>query len=237
MIVVPSVDIEGGIAVKRIRGAKGTGLSLGDPYRLVEEFAGMGFPKIHIVDLEGASTGRPSHAMAGLVSYARELGLSVRVGGGVRSLAAASSYCLAGAREIVLGTLWASNPLEASIIASRASCTGVAAVEEKEGKVVVAGWTASLAMGLEEAITSVRLLGFKSILYTDVDVEGTMRGPRPERVSRARRLAGSERLIYSGGVSEAEHLDLLAELGVDEVVVGMALYTGSIPVEVALSYA
>lgn len=237
MILVPSVDLEGWEAVKRVRGVKGTGLRLGDPARLVDKLASVGFKKIHVVDLTGAEQGSITEWALRLVAYAsREWGLQVRVGGGLRSLEDAVKAVEAGASELVLGTLWAKNPLEARRITSLPASVWAAVDEGANGEALVHGWRASSGVPVEGAVKTIESLGFKGVLYTYTPGEGLMEGIPRERIARVRSLTRL-RLAYAGGVSSLEDLDALKELGVDETVVGMALYTGKIPLEVAARYA
>ena len=238
--LVPSIDVEGRRAVKRVKGVKGSGLDLGDAGRLLEWLASVGFRKIHVVDLAGAERGRITGEALQLVSKAASMGVEVRVGGGLRSLMDAEEACSSGASEIVVSTLWASDPLEASRIAREASCRAVAAVEEKGGEVVVDAWRSGLGARVSEAIRHVYRLGFRRVMYTYVDAEGLAAGVDADRAEAVASLAASygfERVYYAGGVRGEEDLRLLDRLGYDEAIVGMALYRGLIPVEVAVRYA
>ncbi len=236
MIVVPSIDLEGGVAVKRVKGLRGTGLTLGDPLRILERIASVGLRKVHIVDLEGAARGRITGAALRAASMARELGLEARVGGGLRSAEAIIEACRAGATEAVVGSLWVVSPGEAVEALKSSPCRLVAAVDVSEGRVVYGGWEARSELTLVEALRRVREIGFGAALVTDVDREGTVSGVDRCLASTARG-AFNGRLYYAGGVSSPEDLEFLESIGVDEVIVGMAFYTGRLPLEVILSYA
>lgn len=239
MILVPSLDLEGGVAVKRVRGVAGTGLVLGDPETLLERLQGMGFRKVHIVDLRGPLLGEPTGEALRVVRQAYNMGFEVRFGGGIRGLGHARAACDSGASEIVLGTLWLARPEQARVIASmQGPCRAYAAVEvDGEGYLLMGGWRDRSDKRLEEAIRLARRLGFNGILYTRVYAEGTAGGVDEAETARIRSLAEGLRLVYAGGVGSARDLELLRSLGVDEVVVGMALYRGLIPWEVAARYA
>ena len=239
MILVPSVDLEDGVAVKRVRGVPGTGLVLGDPQALLKRLYRAGFRKVHIVDLQGPLLGEPTRRALQVVKYASYIGFKVRFGGGIRSLGHARAACESGASEIVLGTLWLARPEEAGIIASmRGLCTAYAAVEvDGGGYLLMRGWRDKSGKKLEEAVHLVRRLGFHGVLYTRVYAEGTASGVEEVEAARVRSLTRGLRLAYSGGIASLRDLELLSSLGVDEVVVGAALYTGLIPWEVATRYA
>ncbi|MEB3861500.1 MAG: hypothetical protein GSR84_04680 [Desulfurococcales archaeon] len=235
MKLVPSIDLDGPRAVKRVRGKPGTGLDLGDPRPILERIANLGFRKVHIVDLRGSVEGRPTKWSLDLAREARRLGLEARLGGGIRSLGHAREAARAGASEVVLGTLWALNPEEAGRIA--AAIPAWAAVEEgPHGEAMIRGWTQASGISVARALGMVEDLGFRGVLYTYIPAEGTLSGVPVDRI---RGVRSSTRLLlaYAGGVSTPRDLEVLEDLGVDEVVVGMALYTGSIPWEVAAGYA
>ncbi|MEB3787334.1 MAG: hypothetical protein GSR78_01100 [Desulfurococcales archaeon] len=236
MRLVPSIDLDGPRAVKRVRGRRGTGLDLGDPRRLVDRIASYGFRKIHVVDLRGAEEGRITGWSLELAGYARSLGLEVRLGGGIRSLEDALRAREAGASEIMLGTLWVKNPGLAGAIAGRLGRVWAAVDEGASGTVMVRGWTASGGLSVGEALERIEHLGFEGVLYTFIPVEGTLQGVPVDKLRRVRLLTGL-RLAYAGGIAGPRDLEALRDLGVDEAVVGMALYTGSIPWEVAAGYA
>ena len=236
MRLVPSIDLEGPEAVKRIRGARGTGLRLGDPKAIVAMLRDAGFTKVHIVDLMGAEEGRPTSWALNLAGYAYRLGLEVRLGGGIRSMDDARRVVEAGASEVVLGTLWARNPGEAGRIARLLGNVWAAIDEGDKGEVMVKGWTTGSGVRVEEALSLVEELGFQGVIYTFIPREGLMKGIPLDRVAMVRRLTGLK-LAYAGGISGPRDLEVLEEAGVDEAIVGMALYTGSIPLEVAVRYA
>ncbi len=236
MRLVPSIDLEGPEAVKRIRGARGTGLRLGDPRSIVSMLRDAGFTKVHIVDLMGAEEGRPTSWALNLVGYAYRLGLEVRLGGGIRSMDDARRAVEAGASEIVLGTLWAKNPGEAGRIARIMGSVWAAIDEGDRGEVMVRGWTTGSGIKVEESLRLVEDLGFHGVIYTFIPREGLMEGVPGERIAMVRRMT-SLRLAYAGGVASQGDLEALEEAGVDEAIVGMALYTGGIPLEVAVRYA
>lgn len=238
MIVAPSIDLEGGEAVKRVRGARGTGLRLGDPYRLAEEIAGYGFRWVHVVDLDAVERGRPTGFAVDFVKrLARDYGLRVQYGGGVRSLEAGEELCSAGAERLVVGSAWLRRPRFLDELADATGCEVLAAVEEdRDGLLLAAGWARREGVLLRDAVRIVEKTRAAGYLYTQTWVEGTMAGPDLERVRRLR-ASTSRLLAYAGGVSSVGDLEALEGAGVDVAVVGMALYAGRIGWEEAARYA
>jgi len=239
LILVPSIDLDNGLAVKWVAGRPGTGLVLGDPVRLAEELWSLGFRKLHVVDLSGARRGRITGAALSVARSLSRIGFDLRLGGGIRSLRDALAACNSGAEEILIGTLWVRDPRAAkAVIEAVSGCNAVAAVDAYRGGFLrIMGWTRQAGIRVEEAIRLARGLGFKGVLYTRIDREGLMSGVDASDVERVRRLSAGMVLSYAGGIASPRDLEVLASLGVDEAVVGMALYTGSLPLEVAAGYA
>lgn len=232
MEVIPSIDLEGGRAVKRVKGEKGTGLILGDPieiaYRLTED----GARWLHIVDLDGVELGHPANLRIAS-KMKRELGARIQYGGGIRSiehtLEAAGSV-----DRIVVGSAWITDPgfLDRLSDVLRGDRV-LAAVEERGGRIVYSGWTKEASISVEEAIRMLEVKRIGGYLYTQVDVEGTLAGPRMKDVEALRRMT-SKLLIYAGGISSLEHLRALCRAGVDAAILGMAIYTGSMSLRGAM---
>ncbi len=237
MLVMPSIDVEAGVAVKRIQGVPGTGSRIGDPREVLSRVKKGGYPWVHIVDLDGASRGRPSRYSMELVEEASGMGLKVEYGGGVRSLGVAEAVCSAGVSRLVIGSAWLRDPGILGEARERTGCEVLAAVEEdRDGFLVAHGWREKTPLSLEEAIKTVVDSGATGVLYTQVWVEGSLRGPDLGRARRLRRLYPGF-IVFSGGVSSLRDVEALASLGFDAVVVGMALYTGRIGWEEAARYA
>ncbi|MGC8556057.1 MAG: HisA/HisF-related TIM barrel protein [Conexivisphaera sp.] len=231
MEVLPSLDIEGGRVVKRVKGLRGTGLVIGDPVEVAGGLVRSGARWVHVVDLDGAELGRPLNL--GVVRALKDLGLRVQYGGGLRSLGDVEAASSAGADRIVLGSAWASDPAFLEEASREVDVPLLAAVDEREGRVVHSGWRASSDMTVEDAIRVLEGLPVAGYLYTQVDVEGTMRGPDLSRVaalrSRTRRF-----LACAGGISSIADLVGLCRAGADAAVIGMALYSGAVRLEEAI---
>ena len=237
MKLIPSIDLEDRVAVKRVGGRRGTGLRLGDPVELAERIAGYGFTWVHVVDLDAAEKGELSGETLEVLRRITGLGLRVEYGGGIRSLEVAETVCSAGASRLVIGSAWLRDP---GILGETRECTGcevLAAVEEdQDGFLVTRGWREKTTLSLEEAVKTVVAGGATGLFYTQVWVEGSLRGPDLDRARRLRGLYPGF-IVFSGGVSSLRDVEALASLGFNAVVVGMALYTGRIRWEEAARYA
>ena len=220
-MIVPSIDLMQGRAVQ-LRGGRDLVLDGGDPLARLGEFAVAG--EVAVVDLD-AALGQGSNA--GLI---REMvrRAPCRVGGGIRDLDAAREWLDAGAAKIVIGTA-ASPDFCGALPRERV----IAAVDAERGQVVVEGWrTATGASVLERIRELAPLVG--GFLFTQVDKEGAMGGFDFPAVADAVRAAGEARLTAAGGITMATEIAELDRIGADAQV-GMALYTGRLPLGEAVS--
>lgn len=216
--LIPSIDISGGFAVKRVRGVRGSELvklSIDDALNLVKDY-----PLVHVVDLDGAEAGEPINLDA-VKKIGQFLGGRCEVGGGLRSIKAiglALDYCT----RAVLGTVAFENTrlLEEAIRVFGQDKVAVS-VDVSGGWVVTRGW-GFRAMRLEEALGKLPKVGV--VIYTNVDVEGTGKGPLVDRnVLTMLRRYGDE-VYYAGGVSGCDDVERLWGMGFDGVIVGYAIY-------------
>jgi len=211
-MIVPSIDLMGGRAVQ-LRQGRALELDAGDPRPLAERFGLLG--EIAVIDLD-AALGRGDNR-----DVVREL-LAVapcRVGGGIRSVGAALEWLDAGARRVILGTAARPEVLE-RLPPERV----MAALDARDGDVVVEGWSRCTGRGVHERMTELRGLA-GGFLVTFVEVEGTLEGLPIERVPGLVECAGEARVTFAGGIRCAGEVARLDRLGADAQV-GMALYSG-----------
>ena len=229
MIMVPSIDVERGVAVKRIGGVKGTGFKLGDPLKIGVKLWEMGARVIHIVDLDGAERGEPVNLWL-VKQLRREVGddLLIQFGGGIRTVESALKAYWNGADILVIGTAWTENPS----ILEEVSDIGVhvlASIDVKAGRVAVRGWRSTTELTLYDAFKLLEAFKIYGYLVTCIDVEGQGVGACTPLAAQARSL--TKRVVeYAGGVKDDADLRTLASVGVDAVIVGMAFYLGKLGV-------
>jgi len=224
-MLIPSIDLQGGRIVQLVQGER-LALATSDIDAWVERFAG--YPRVQLIDLD-AATGAGGNG--GLVARicAR---LPCRVGGGIRTIERARVVLDGGARAVILGSaLFTEHGVNVAIASEMATAIGVgrliAAVDSKEGHVVIHGWRTRLPITAADAMAHLEpFVG--EFLYTHVDREGLMQGTDMEAI-RTVRAATTRRVTAAGGITTLEEVEYLNSLGVDAVV-GMALYTGRLQV-------
>lgn len=226
MILLPAIDIQGGRAVRLLRGdfADET-VYADDPLEAARSFVEAGARFLHVVDLDGAREGRPVN-LEHLRRISSELGVAVQYGGGLRDLRAVRSALAAGAERVVVGTAAYSDADFVDELLRTWEPRVVIAVDVRGGHVSVAGWTKATQMLPEDLIARLQRRGVKQFMYTNADRDGTLEGPDLDEVGRISATVRG-RFLYSGGISSVEDLRALASLrlvNLAGVVSGKALY-------------
>ena len=210
-MIIPSIDLQGGQTVQLIGGAE-KALDSGDPRPIAARFGRVG--EVAVIDLD-AAMGKGDHAAL----IAELCGLcDARVGGGIRSVEAAKRWLDAGAAKVILGT--AATP---ELLSKLPKNRVIAALDARDGEVVVKGWTEGTGRGIVERMAELRpyVGGF---LVTFVEREGRLGGTNLDQVAALVQAAGDAKVTIAGGVTTAEDVAALDKLGADAQV-GMALYT------------
>lgn len=226
--VLPAIDVLGGKAVRLRKGKRDTAEVVGDPDELAWMFKDAGAPMVHLVDLDGAFDGRRQE---GLVEKVARI-LPVQAGGGVRSMRAVDALVGAGASRVVVGT-WAFKDPDgfAGAVRVHGSKLVVAADVTETGKVAVSGWAETHPVDVVAAVQAMRALGVETFVVTAIEKDGTLRGPAIGLYLMLLQGVPDARVVASGGVASLHDLATLQKMGVHEVVVGKALYKGTIPLE------
>lgn len=226
MIAYAAIDIKGGRVVQLVGGRpEDERINLPDPDGVAADWAKAGFKWLHVVDLDAAlGTGSNRPAVERVVAGAS---VSVQVGGGIRDDESARALIDAGAARVVTGTRAIEDDAWLSRLATRFPGQVVVAADVRGQRLVSRGWSTESGVTPTDLFTRLDALPLAAVLVTDVDREGSMRGAD---VARFKSLADATRhpLIASGGISSAQDLRALSDVGVAGVVLGMALYTGAV---------
>lgn len=226
--IIPCVDIQGGRAVRLYEGDPDREtVYFASPVEAATHWARLGARMLHVVDLD-AATGRGENR-ALVAQIARGVGVPVEVGGGVRDFGAALALLDAGVSRVVIGTAAVRTPgLVAELIGAFGANRVVVSVDARGGEVAVAGW--AQGSGLTVAALTERLLheGLRTLIFTDVGRDGTLRGLDADLMAEVRRLWPHE-LIVGGGVANVDDVRLVERLGIEGAIVGRAIYEGTLP--------
>lgn len=223
MIVYPAIDLLDGHCVRLYQGDYDAVTRFSDdPLEVAASFALQGARALHVVDLDGARSGRPIHAQL-VREIAATTGLPVQVGGGIRQPEQAADYLTSGVHRVLIGTAAVADPTWLGpAIREFGPDRVAAAVDVRDGEVVTDGWLAGSGRTVESVTESLRGLGFRTLLYTDTRRDGTLTSVDSEGT---RRLAEAGfQVIAAGGVTSVADIRTLAEAGAAGAVIGSALY-------------
>ena len=227
--VLAAIDLYGGNVVRLEQGDFQREPGYGaDPVKVARWLAEQGAQWLHVVDLDGARTGRPVHSST-IATVAAAVGRDVRVevAGGLRTMEAVEAAFLAGAGRVVLGTAALRKPAFARQVIERFGHERVAvALDIRDGRPVVEGW--SDAAGDSSAAEGLRVLasaGVTTFEVTAVERDGMLQGPD---LGLLRQLVDLDRgrVIASGGIRTLDDIRAVRDLGCVGVIVGRALYEG-----------
>lgn len=243
MIVFPAIDLIGGKVVRLERGDRSRmKVYADDPVAVAQSFAEQGARWIHVVDLSSAleedDEARAANARA-IERICGVDGISVDVGGGVRSLARIDELVACGCKRIALGTVLVLEPGFAEVAARAFGDVLVADVAARDGEVKVNGWRDDVARDLDDVVGQLTSLGFKHLVFTDIARDGMQTGIDAAAYRHVAQLAGFP-VVASGGVSTLDDIRALAALGddiIEGVIIGRALYEGNFSLSDALAAA
>lgn len=220
---IPAIDLLAGRVVRLRQGDFSEITDYGDPEDVIASWKPDRGGRVHVVDLEGARSGRP-HELDTVRRLSR-FGFRLQAGGGVRSVGDAKAWLDAGAEKVVIGTTAAAEPQTfAKIVQALGAPRILPAVDLKDGAVFTAGWQTAVTADLTRLFASFESMGMREVLVTDIRRDGMLSGPS---LDFYRRLALTTRLriIASGGVANLGDIASLSRLdGLSGVVLGKSLH-------------
>jgi phosphoribosylformimino-5-aminoimidazole carboxamide ribotide isomerase len=239
MLIIPAIDIRGGKCVRLFQGDYGKETVYGeDPVAMAERWMDQGARFLHLVDLDGAREGNPRNKEVIQAIVERSF-VPVQVGGGIRDLFTVDDYLSLGVCRVILGTVAFTDP--PFLQEACAKWPGRVAVDiaAKEGKAAISGWVRETEVLAVDLARRCEELGASVIIYTDVLRDGTQKGPNLRAIREVARVLKIP-VIASGGVSTIEDIKALQPLekeGVSGVIVGRALYAGTLKLPQAITLA
>ena len=226
MLAIPAIDLREGCVVQLVGGDfEKEKIRLGDPRDVARRWAGYGFQRLHVVDLD-AATGRGNNRLV-VRDLLADASTPVQVGGGVRTSHEIETLLSDGADRIVVGTRAIDDPDWLREIADANPGAIVLAADVRDRRIVTHGWTRELPRNILDLVEELAGVPLGGLLVTAVHREGQMAGtdlPLMEDVAEA----SDWPVIASGGIASMNDLRALEDRGLAGAVLGMALYTGAL---------
>jgi len=239
VIIIPAVDMRGGKCVRLEQGRMNRETVFSDhPEEMAVQWERKGARRLHLVDLDGAVHGKPFNQKV-IRKVIDTVSIPVQLGGGIRELDTIEEYIDLGIDRIIIGTVAYKNPDLVEMACMRYPGRILVAIDSKDNYVSVEGWTEATSIVAIDLAKRFEHMGVSSIIYTDIKTDGMKTGPNVDAIGGFAK-ATNVPVIAAGGISslkDIEDLLPLEEDGVNGLIIGRALYDGSIKLEHAINMA
>ena len=239
MIIYPAIDLRGGKVVRLKEGdpARMTSYS-DDPAETARRWLTMGAKWLHVVNLDGAfGDGDDANqiALISILKTTKEFGAHVQFGGGLRSLDSIEKTLNLGVSRIVLGTIAVERPdVTVSALKKFGAEKIAVGIDARDGIVRVRGWQSDGGISAQDLALQMQTLGLRTVIFTDIRRDGLGSGLNIPATRQLADVSGLE-VIASGGVHTLDDVLAAKIAGLSGVIVGRALYDGTIDLKAALS--
>ena len=236
MIIFPAIDLIGGEAVRLYKGDfnQKTVYST-DPLSVAEDFKSKGATHVHLVDLDGAKTGKFCNFDL-ICRIKAQTGLFVEVGGGIRTKEAIDKYLERGVDRVILGTAAVVDPELIPSLSKETLKRVAVGVDALNGYVAIKGWTEASEYSLFDFCEKMEKAGVGTVICTDIGKDGAMKGTSHE-LYRELSARTTMNINDSGGVSSLEDILKLKEQALYGAIIGKAYYSGAIDLAEAIKEA
>lgn len=236
MLILPAIDLKDGHCVRLVRGkADQETVFATDPVEVACQWREQGAEYLHVVDLDGAFDGEPRH-FGTVAQIARETGLPLQVGGGIRNRDTILRYLNAEVDRVIIGTKALESPDWLARLCEEFPGRVAAGVDARDGFVAVRGWVKVSEITALDLASRLKGMKLSAVIYTDISQDGTLEGPSVES-TRAFAEAIELPVIASGGVGTLEHVRSLVKLPIAGIIIGRALYSGTVSLPEAIAAA
>lgn len=233
MFILPAIDIYQGNAVRLFKGDYSTANQVASsPYEAAQSFAEAGATQMHMVDLDGAKDARLVNADL-IADVAKSSGLLVEVGGGIRDMKAVEYYLSRGINRVILGSAAVKNQQLVIDAVREFGDKIVVGIDAKDGMVRAEGWLDNSEIHYIELAKRMEDVGVRTIVFTDIDQDGTLAGPNLKQLDDLVHSVGCS-IIASGGVAVLKDIINLAELEVYGAICGKSIYSGTLDLKQAI---
>ncbi len=233
MRIYPAIDIKDGNCVRLLQGRFDDVTVYGsDPVEMAKKWESLGGEFIHVVDLDGALKGNGVNAEI-ISRICKSVNVPVQTGGGIRSMEDIEAKLACGINRVIIGTKAVGDPEFIMRAVDKYKEKIVIGIDAKDGYVAISGWEEISEFKAVDFAKKMENIGVCTIVYTDIATDGTQKGSNVEAMEEMARSVKAD-IIASGGIGNIEHIKELIPTGVEGVIVGRALYTGSVELKEAI---
>lgn len=226
MIIIPAIDIKAGKVVRLSQGKFHEVTIYSErPTLVAKEWEAAGATLLHVVDLDGAEKGKIENLDI-IAGIAKTVNIPIQMGGGIRTKEDIKKVLASGVRRVVLGTKVIEDKEFLKEILSQWGEKILVSLDCSRGIVAKQGWTSVSTLKAEDFAKELASLGLKTLVYTDIARDGTLRGPNIDGIKNILDAVAIS-VIASGGISELSDIKKLVDLNAAHlagVIVGKALY-------------
>lgn len=235
MIILPAIDIKEGQCVRLTQGEFATAEKVaGDPLETALAFQKAGAEWIHMVDLDGAKEGSLKNSEI-FLRVARNTGLKVELGGGIRTFESIDYYMEQGISRAIIGSAAITNPDLVKAAAEKYGDRIAVGIDARNGMVSGDGWLTDSGITYLDLAKKMESIGIKYIIFTDISKDGTLSGPNLEQLFRIKDAVNCD-VIASGGIHTMQDIVDLKAMGLYGAICGKSIYKGILSLEEAIKY-
>ncbi len=225
LLIIPAIDIKGGHCVQMVQGIEGFTYS-DHPLEMSKLWRKENARSLHVTDIDGAREGHLVNVDM-IKQMVATVDIPIELGGGLRSFEAVQQAFDLGVYRVLVGTMVIENPDEAKRVVEKfGSSKVVLGIDAMDGIVATHGWAESSGLTALSVALNAKALGFRRVVYTDIRLDGTLRGVNLKVLRELGEKTGM-RVTSAGGISGLDDLLKVQELeryGIDSVIIGRALY-------------
>lgn len=233
MIILPAIDIIQGKPVRLYQGDYDQKEVVADSIiDTALKFAQLGAEYLHLVDLDGAKSGKRENSEA-IIEVVKQTGLPVEIGGGIRTMEDISYYLDYGVQRVILGT--------AAIQDEELLCNALHAygkhisvgMDCRDGYAMAKGWLSKSSLTYLEFAKHLEQLGVTNIIFTDISKDGTLQGPNFEMLKNLKDTVSMD-ITASGGIRNLQNIIDLTKMNLYGAITGKAMYAGTLDLQQAI---
>ncbi len=228
-MIFPAIDLKNGQSVRLFQGDYQAVTTINaDPIQQAKQIETSGVKQLHLVDLDGAKSGQPENLA--IIRQIRQVFTGfLELGGGIRTYQIAQQYLKLGIDRIVIGSAALKNPQLVKRLLDDFGASKIAiCIDGKDGQVATEGWLEQSKVKMSSLIAKMNEFGAQNFIVTDVSRDGTMQGPNLNLLEDLKEEIPQVNLIASGGIRNIEDLKALKRMGIDQSIIGKAIFEKTI---------